>query len=48
VQEVLKKTILKNEEKKGYFSDRFTKVENQVKKSLKNQLTDQALIDITI
>ena len=48
VQEVLKNTILKSEEKKEYFSKRFSKVEDQVKKSLKNQLTDQALIDITI
>ena len=48
VQEALKNTILKNEEKKGYFSDKFTKIEEQVKKSIKSQSTDQALIDITI
>ncbi len=48
VQEVLKNKILKNEEKKGYFSDKFAKIEEQVKKSIKSQSTDQALIDITI
>lgn len=48
IQEVLKKNILKNEEKKGYFSEKFLKIEEQVKKSLKEQSTDKALIDITI
>lgn len=48
VQEVLKKEILKNEEKKGYFSTRFSKIEEQVKKSLKEQSADKALKEITI
>jgi len=48
VQEVLKKNILENEDKKGYFSGKLSKIEDQVKKSLKNQSTDQALIEITI
>ncbi len=48
VDEILKKEILKKEEKKGYFSARFKKIENKVKIALKKQKTDEALIDITI
>ena len=48
VQEALKQSILKNEEKKEIYSSKFTKIEDQVKKSLKKQLTDKALVDITI
>jgi len=48
VQEFLKDNILKKEDKKRYFSERFKKIEDQVKKSLKEQNTDQALKDITL
>ena len=48
VTELLKKEILKHEDKKGYFSTRFKKIENQVKLALTNQKTDDALTDITI
>ncbi|PZM83602.1 hypothetical protein DLH72_03595 [Candidatus Gracilibacteria bacterium] len=47
-EEQLKENILKNEEKKIYYSERFKKIEEQVKKSLKLQKTDDALRDITI
>lgn len=45
--EKLKEEILKKEEKKTYFSSRFSKIEEKVKESLKNQKTDDALVDIT-
>jgi type IV pilus assembly protein PilB len=48
VSELLKKEILKKEDKKGYFSIRFKKIEEKVKSALKNQKTDDALSDITI
>ena len=48
VTDLLKKEILKHEDKKGYFSNRFKKIEDQVKLALKNQKTDEALKDITI
>ncbi|MFK7779667.1 MAG: hypothetical protein QM490_00840, partial [Candidatus Gracilibacteria bacterium] len=48
VSELLKKEILKKEDKKGYFSDRFKKIEDKVKGAIKNQKTDEALTDITI
>ena len=47
VSELLKEEILEKEEKKGYFSDKFKKIEEKVKKSLNEQKTDDALIDIT-
>jgi hypothetical protein len=47
-EEILKKKILESEEKKEYFSERFKKIEDHVKESLKNQSTNQALTDITI
>lgn len=47
-EEDLKDKILQNEEKKVYSSEKFTKIEEQVKKSLKLQKTDEALRDITI
>ena len=47
-QEQLKENILKQEEKKQYYSEKFKKIEDQVKNSLKNQKTDDALRDITI
>lgn len=48
VSELLKNEILKKEEKKGYFSARFKKIEDKVKLALKEQKTDEALTDITI
>jgi len=48
VSELLKKEILKKEEKKGYFSAKFKKIEDKVKWAIKNQKTDEALTDITI
>ncbi|MDF1682925.1 MAG: hypothetical protein P1U46_04395 [Patescibacteria group bacterium] len=47
-EEELKEKILSNEDKKNYHSDKFTKIEEQVKNSLKLQKTDDALKDITI
>lgn len=47
-QEELKENILNQEKKKEYHSEKFKKIENQVKMSLKNQKTDDALRDITI
>lgn len=47
-QEDLKEKILNNEEQKQYKSEKFKKIEEQVKLSLKNQKTDDALRDITI
>ncbi len=44
----LKEQILNKEDKKEYQSSRFTKIEQKVKESLKNQKTDDALRDITI
>lgn len=48
VTELMKKEILKKEEKKGYFSSRFKKIEDKVKLSLREQKTDNALQDITV
>ncbi len=48
VWDLLKKEILKNEEKKIYYSEKFKKIEDKVKKSLKDQKTDDALNDVTI
>ncbi len=48
VSEILKDKILEKEDKKGYFSDRFVKIEEKVKNALKTQKTDEALKDITI
>lgn len=47
-QEKLKEIILKNEDKKWYYSEKFKKIEEQVKSWLRNQKTDEALRDITI
>ncbi len=47
VDDLLKKEILAKEEKKGYFSTRFKKIEDKVKQSLKDQKTDDALVGIT-
>ncbi|MDR3150637.1 MAG: hypothetical protein LBU14_03345 [Candidatus Peribacteria bacterium] len=46
--EKLKEDILSKEDKKEYFSSRFKKIEDQVKLSLNEQKTDDALRDITI
>jgi hypothetical protein len=48
IQEELKEAILLNEDKKQYTSNKFKKIEDQVKLSLKLQKTDDALRDITI
>ena len=48
VSELLKKELLEKEEKKVYKSDKFTKIEEKVKESLRNQKTDDALSDITV
>jgi hypothetical protein len=47
-EDTLKAKILASEEKRGYFSDRFEKIEKQVKDSLVKQKADDALKDITI
>ena len=47
-EEELKEEILSREEKREYSSERFIKIENQVKNSLKLQKTDEALKDVTI
>ncbi|MDR2640746.1 MAG: hypothetical protein LBC61_05590 [Candidatus Peribacteria bacterium] len=47
-EERLKENILLKEDRKEYFSARFQKIEDQVKLSLKEQRTDDALRDITI
>jgi hypothetical protein len=48
LEEELKQVILSNENKKEYRSDRFKKIEEHVKNSLKLQKTDDALRDLTI
>lgn len=48
IQEELKDEILSKEQKKEYHSLKFSKIENQVKQSLKEQKTDDTLRDITI
>jgi len=48
VSELLKEELLEKEEKKVYKSDKFTKIEEKVKESLRNQKTDDALSDITV
>jgi len=47
-EERLKEEILKKEEKRVYSSERFKRIENQVKKTLKTQKTDDVLKDITL
>ena len=47
-EEKLKEKILNKEQKKSFSSDKFKKIEEQVKKSLSHQDTDEALKDITI
>lgn len=48
IQEELKDEILSKEQKREYHSLKFSKIENQVKQSLKEQKTDDTLRDITI
>jgi len=48
VSDLLKEEILEKEEKKEYSSDKFKKIEDKVKDSLKKQKTDDALNDITV
>ena len=47
-EDKLKEKILKKEDKKSFSSDKFQKIEDQVKISLKRQDTDAVLKDITI
>ena len=47
-EEKLKEKILKKEDKKSFSSEKFQKIESQVKQSLSKQNTDEALRDITI
>ena len=47
-EEQLKEDILKQEDKRTYYSEKFKKIEDQVKLSLKQQKTDDALRDLTI
>ena len=47
-EEQLKNDILKKEEKREYYSEKFKKIEDRVKESLKLQKTDEALRDITL
>ena len=47
-EEELKEKILEKEEKKSYHSEKFKKIEDKVKESLKRQATDNALQDITL
>ena len=45
-EEQLKEDILKQEDKRTYYSEKFKKIEDQVKLSLKQQKTDDALRDL--
>ena len=47
-EEDIKNIILKKEEKKEYFSQKFVKIEERVRANLGKQSTDEALRDITI
>jgi transcriptional regulator NrdR family protein len=46
--EELKNSILMQEEKREYYSNKFEKIGIRVKENLKSQNTDEALKDITI
>jgi len=46
--DTLKKIVLEKEEKHEYQSEKFSKIEQQVKDSLKKQATDDALRDVSI
>ncbi len=48
IADKLKEKILKSEVKTKIFSDKFTKIEDQVKKALSDRKTDKALYDLTI
>ena len=48
INEKLKEKILQQEEQKIFSSDKFTKIEDQVKASLKRRETDSALYDLSI
>jgi hypothetical protein len=47
-EEKLKEKILNKEAKKSFSSEKFHKIEEQVKSSLKKQDTDAVLRDVTI
>ena len=48
INEKLKEKILEKEPKTKIFSDKFSKIEEQVKKALSERQTDKALYDLTI
>ena len=48
INEKLKEKILKSEVKSQIFSDKFVKIEEQVKKAILDRKTDKALYDMTI
>jgi hypothetical protein len=48
INEKLKEKILQQEEQKTFSSDKFKKIEQQVKASLTRRETDSALYDLTI
>lgn len=48
IEEKLKEKILNKEEKKDFYSKRFSKIEKKVKDALSSQQTDQALSDLTV
>jgi hypothetical protein len=47
-EEQLKEEILSKEDKRKYYSEKFKRIEEQVKQNLKLQKTDDALRDMTI
>jgi len=48
INEKLKEKILESEQQKSFSSDKFEKIEKQVKDSLKRRETDTALYDLSI
>jgi len=46
--DLLKEKILEEEEKRQYSSEKFKKIEERVRASLKKQATDDVLKDITL
>lgn len=48
ISELLKNELLKNEDKRSYFSDKFIKIEEKVKEAISLQKADDAVYDITV
>jgi len=48
IKEKLKEKILESEVKSDIFSNKFVKIEQQVKKAIADRQTDKALYDLTI